>query len=57
MARMNTKMLQMSKDVIDVYQYEVADELGMSPIVRCEKWPCISQLDDKDEIVSFRNSF
>lgn len=57
MAKMTTKTFQMSKDVIENYQFEVAEELGMAPVVRSEKWSCISQLDQKDETVKFRNCF
>jgi len=57
MARMTSKMLQMSKDVIENYEFEVAEELGMSPKVRSEKWSCISKLDNGDEKVNFRNCF
>ena len=57
MAKMTTKTLQMSKDVIEKYHFEVAEELAIAPVIRSEKWPCISQSDDKNETINVRNSF
>ncbi len=57
MAKMTTKALQMSKEVIENYHFEVAEELGLAPVVRSEKWPCISQSDEKNETINVRNSF
>ncbi|WP_176720477.1 hypothetical protein [Desulfuribacillus stibiiarsenatis] len=57
MARMTNKMFQVSKDVIENFQFEVAEELGMAPKVRCEKWACISHCDDSEDIVMIRSSF
>ncbi|WP_176719935.1 hypothetical protein [Desulfuribacillus alkaliarsenatis] len=57
MARMTTKLFQMSDDVLENFHFEVAEELGIAPEVKSEKWSCISQSDFKDETVKVRNSF